>query len=106
MKAWEMHCGELGLHDVEPSRPRTDEVLVRVRYAGICGSDLPKLMRPTDFALPTPWRPGHEIVGVGDDGHSIAVDPLVPCRRCARCGSGDTHLCPHLRRLGWDLPGG
>ncbi len=35
MKAWEMRCGEFGLYDVDPSRPRTDEVLFRIRYAGM-----------------------------------------------------------------------
>lgn len=106
MKAWECRRGELGFHDVERSHPRVGEIEVDVRYTGICGSDLPKLLCPSDFALPEPWRPGHEIVGTDTEGHWIAADPLVPCEHCRCCALGDTHLCPNLRRLGWDLQGG
>lgn len=106
MKVWEIGSGALGLHDVEPPRPQAGEDLVQVNYAGLCGSDLPKLLNPAGFVLPEPWRPGHEIVGRGPDGRPVAVDPLVPCTYCPPCGDGDTHLCPDLRRLGWDLPGG
>jgi threonine dehydrogenase-like Zn-dependent dehydrogenase len=106
MKAWELRQSQLRLHDVERPGPGTDDAAVQVTYAGICGSDLPKLLRPNDFALPEPWRPGHEIVGTNDSGDPVAVDPLVPCGQCETCRSGDIHLCLRLRRLGWDLPGG
>lgn len=106
MKAWESRRGELDLRDVERSHPQDGEIVLNVRYAGICGSDLPKLLLPNDFALPEPWRPGHEIVGTDAKGRRVAVDPLVPCEQCRCCALGDTHLCPNLRRLGWDLPGG
>lgn len=79
---------------------------VNVAYAGICGSDIPKLLRPKDFTLPEPWRPGHEIVGTDTDGRWVAIDPLVPCEACPHCSVGRTHLCSNLQRLGWDLPGG
>ncbi|MGH3832625.1 MAG: zinc-dependent alcohol dehydrogenase [Pseudonocardiaceae bacterium] len=106
MKAWEIRSGDLGLHEVESAHPREGETVVRVSHVGICGSDLLKLLRPNDFGLPEPWRPGHEIVGTDPAGRAVAVDPLVPCGACPRCISGDTHLCASLRRLGWDLPGG
>lgn len=106
MKAWEIRQGELELHDVQAPRPNDGQVLVRVSHTGLCGSDLPKLLRPGNFALPEPWRPGHEIVGSDPSGRSVAIDPLVPCGTCSRCLDRDTHLCPVLRRLGWDLPGG
>jgi threonine dehydrogenase-like Zn-dependent dehydrogenase len=106
VKAWEIRNGELGLHDVDSPHPREGETMVRVSHIGICGSDLPKLLRPNSFVLPEPWRPGHEIVGVDPAGHAVAIDPLVPCGNCPRCMTGDTHLCPSLRRLGWDMPGG
>ncbi|MGH8901361.1 MAG: zinc-dependent alcohol dehydrogenase [Egibacteraceae bacterium] len=106
MKAWEIRNGDLGLHSVGSADPREGETVVRVSHIGICGSDLPKLLRPNSFALPEPWRPGHEIVGIDPTGHAVAVDPLVPCDTCPRCATGDTHLCAGLRRLGWDMPGG
>jgi len=106
VKVWEIDRGELGFRDVELRRPRPDETEVDVRYAGICGSDLPKLLHLNNFALPASWRPGHEIVGTDADGGWVVCDPLVPCQHCSYCVSGDTHLCPNLGRLGWDLPGG
>lgn len=106
MKAWEIRGGDLSLHDVGPAHPREGETVVRVSHVGICGSDLPKLVLPNGFALPEPWRPGHEIVGIDPAGRSVAVDPLVPCGTCLRCTTGDIHLCANLRRLGWDMPGG
>jgi threonine dehydrogenase-like Zn-dependent dehydrogenase len=106
MKAWEIQNGKLALHDVEPARSRTDETIVYVSHIGICGSDLPKLLQPSVFALPSRWRPGHEIVGTDPDGQAVVIEPLMPCNICLRCVVGDTHLCSELRRLGWDLPGG
>lgn len=106
MKAWEIHNGKLVLHDVELARSCTDETIVCISHIGICGSDLPKLLQPSGFALPSRWRPGHEIVGTDPDGRAVVIEPLMPCKLCLRCVVGDTHLCSELRRLGWDLPGG
>ncbi len=106
MRAWEIRNGALGMHEVESAHPRAGETVIRVSHIGICGSDLPKLLNPNGFALPEPWRPGHEIVGTDPTGRAVAVDPLVPCNTCPHCVAGDTHLCPALRRLGWDVPGG
>lgn len=106
MRAWEVRGDRLGLHEVEPALSREGETYVRVSHVGICGSDVPKLLHPNKFALPEPWRPGHEIVGVDPEARPVAVDPLVPCGTCRRCAVGNTHLCASLRRIGWDLPGG
>lgn len=106
MRAWEIQHGDLDLYDVEPARPSERETVVQVSHVGICGSDLPKLMHPSGFALPERWRPGHEITGTDPTGRAVAVDPLIPCGACPHCAAGDTHLCVGLRRLGWDLPGG
>lgn len=106
MKAWEVHNGRLNLRDVSAPCPAVGEALIHVRCAGICGSDIPKLLSPGSFAIPDPWRPGHEVVGTDPTGRTVVVDPLVPCGACQHCGTGDCHLCAGLRRLGWDLPGG
>jgi threonine dehydrogenase-like Zn-dependent dehydrogenase len=106
VRAWEVRAGLLGLYDVEPVEPWEGQTVVRVTHVGVCGSDRPKLLRPGRYPLPSPWRPGHEVVGLHPDGRAVAVDPLVPCGACPRCAVGDTHLCPGLQRIGWDLPGG
>jgi threonine dehydrogenase-like Zn-dependent dehydrogenase len=108
VKAWEVRSGMLALREVGSVEPSAIEgaMVVRVSHIGICGSDLPKLLHPNGFALPEPWRPGHEIVGTRQSGTAVVVDPLVPCGTCPHCSTGATHLCHDLRRLGWDLLGG
>jgi len=106
MKAWEVIDGKLAYCDVPMPRAAPGEVVIQVTHVGICGSDVAKLRRPEAFALPEPWRPGHEIVGLDEVGQAVIVDALVPCGRCGSCAVGDIHCCPDLRRIGWDLPGG
>ncbi|MGW1614925.1 zinc-dependent alcohol dehydrogenase [Streptomyces sp. NPDC002285] len=87
--------------------PTLDTTIIETRYTGLCGSDVAKLNHPWEGRLPEPWRPGHEIVGVDKEtGAWVAIDPLVSCRSCPCCERGHVHLCPRLRRVGWDLPGG
>jgi L-iditol 2-dehydrogenase len=97
MKAWQLQNGRVRLLSVEPHDPGPGDVLVDVYYAGICGSDVPKLLRPHDFELPTSWRPGHEIVGTDADERWVVVDPLIGCDGCDRCSRGEVHLCPGLK---------
>lgn len=106
MKAWEVEHGELTLRDLASPIPGPGESVIRVSHVGICGSDRAKLLEPSTFSLPEPWRPGHEIVGVDAAGRVLVVDPLVPCNTCLRCTAGDINLCSALRRIGWDIPGG
>ena len=61
---------------------------VRVRAAGICGSDL-EMVR-TGLAANTL---GHEIAGVLDDDTEVAIHPFVPCGTCAQCEQGRFQLC-------------
>jgi len=64
-------------------------VRVRVRSAGICGSDLGFLAQG---ALAV--TPGHEVAGLTDDGRAVAVRPDHPCGHCALCHAGRSNLCP------------
>lgn len=86
--------------------PGPGEVLVRVRSAGICGSDLHGYRGESPWPKSVPHRDGHELAGeiasVGPGvkklrpGQRVGVEPehLVGCGRCAYCRSGETHLCP------------
>jgi threonine dehydrogenase-like Zn-dependent dehydrogenase len=69
--------------------PAGPGVRVRIRSAGICGSDLHLLAA----GFPIPGTLGHEMAGVTDDGTPVAVEPIVPCGACAFCADGDTELC-------------
>ncbi len=87
---------------VPPTRP--DEVLVRITTNGLCGSDIHffKEGRLGPFVVDRPYIPGHEACGVvvreaaaggPRQGTRVAVEPGVPCRRCALCKSGRYNLC-------------
>jgi len=62
---------------------------VRVRSAGICGSDLAML----DAGFELAGIPGHELAGVLDDGTPVAIEPIVPCGTCEYCRRGDYQIC-------------
>lgn len=92
-----------GIEVVDVRRPDTDDghVRVRVRSAGICGSDLHMFTWG-----PMPVTLGHEIAGHLDDGTPVAVWPLVPCGECDRCAAGEVTQCrsaiPHSYGIGRD----
>jgi threonine dehydrogenase-like Zn-dependent dehydrogenase len=79
---------EAGIRVLEVPLPDGPGTRVRVRSAGICGSDL-EMVR-TGLAAATL---GHEIAGLLDDGTEVAVHPFVPCGSCALCAAGRRELC-------------
>lgn len=93
---------------------RDGEVLVRVRAAGVCGSDLGRVMVTGTYRFPT--IPGHEFCGevaaVGSGvndvqpGDRVAVAPILPCGKCAYCQAGDYGLCDDYNYLGSRTDGG
>ena len=103
---------QLEVREVPEPIPGPGEVVVRVRSCGICGSDLHFF----HGALPPPAVcPGHEIsgevyeVGQGVDlhpGDRVAVEPLVVCRECVYCRTGDYQLCRRFQLLGAMVDGG
>jgi len=74
---------------VEVPAPTGEGVRVRVRSAGICGSDLHLLGSP--FLGPVTL--GHEVAGFAPDGTPVAIEPMRPCGRCEFCARGDENLC-------------
>lgn len=74
---------------VEAPAPRGQGVRVRIRSAGICGSDL----HLVDGGFDLPHILGHEMAGIAPDGSAVAIEPLLPCGVCAQCRSGDYNLC-------------
>ena len=79
---------EAGIRVVDVPVPDLPGTRVRVRSAGICGSDL-EMVR-TGLASGTL---GHEIAGVLDDGTEVALHPFVPCGACVQCRNGRPQLC-------------
>jgi L-iditol 2-dehydrogenase len=78
------------------------EELVRITAVGLCGSDLHWFTQAGigDARLTRPLVPGHEFAGVIEggprNGLRVAVDPALPCRRCAMCLDGYRNLCPDV----------
>lgn len=97
--------GRFEIEDRERPEPAADEVLVRVRDVGICGSDVHYYEhgRIGDYVVEDPIVLGHEsageIVEVGEAvaglgvGDRVTLEPGVPCRRCPHCKRGEYHLC-------------
>jgi L-iditol 2-dehydrogenase len=86
-----------------------DDVLVRVRACGICGSDVHGLDGSTGRRIP-PLVMGHEAAGmverVGSNvrdlakGDRVTFDSTIYCGQCAFCGRGDVNLCDNRMVLG------
>ena len=69
------------------------EVLVEVAAVGKCGSEFEGFASQSPFRVP-PLIMGHEFAGVRfDNGLSVAVNPVVSCRRCDLCLRGLTNVC-------------
>lgn len=96
----------------EPRIERPDDVLVRVRYVGICGSDVHYYVegRIGDVSLQGPFIVGHEpsgeVVEVGPaveslkPGDRVAIDPAINCGACEQCLEGNPNLCHNIRFFG------
>jgi len=95
--------------------PAAGEVRVRVRYAGICGSDLHIFHGKNPFVA-YPRVIGHEFVGridaVGDGvaasriGDLVVIDPVISCGQCHACRIGRQNVCSKLQVIGVHRDGG
>src|SRR5579864_6294314 len=119
MKALVKARAERGLWMEEIAQPEygINDVLIRVRYTGICGTDL-HIYEWDDWAkatIPVPMAIGHEFVGeivaagsnVSDffPGDIVSGEGHVVCGRCRNCFAGRRHLCAHTSGVGVNRPG-
>lgn len=115
MKAWVLQgIDSLVLKEVPVPALGSGEVLVAVRAAGICGSDIPRIYRTG--AHRHPLIPGHEfsgeVVELGENvdrswlGKSVGVFPLIPCRSCEPCRRKQYEMCRNYDYLGSRRDGG
>lgn len=94
--------GDVRVEETPVPRPEPGESLVRVTCVGLCGSDLHWYGegRVGSTALDGPVVPGHELAGVVEEGplggRAVAIDPAIPCERCAECRRGYRNLCPNV----------
>jgi len=115
MKATVLHgINDLRYEDVAVPSIKEGEALVRVKAAGVCGSDVPRIMSKGTYKFPL--IPGHEfsgeVVKLGQDtssvkiGDRVAVIPLIPCLKCHYCQIGEYAQCDNYDYLGSRSDGG
>lgn len=100
---------KLALKNINDTRPSKDEVKLRVKSCGICGSDVHGYLGLTGRRT-APMIMGHEFAGeiaeTGADvtslkiGDRVAVYPVDFCGTCEMCQKGDVHLCKNKRAFG------
>jgi len=109
---------QMHVRDVPQPRPATDEVLIRVAYSGICGSELSGFEGRNSLRKP-PLIMGHEFSGIIADlgeratlthphlqvGLPVTANPLLTCGQCDACLRGQQQLCPSRKLLSAMLPG-
>ena len=99
----------LEIQDVPPPEPAEDEVLIRVKVCGICGSDVHGMDGSTGRRIP-PIIMGHEAAGIVErtgsrvtgltPGDRVTFDSTIYCGRCRFCLRGRVNLCENRRVLG------
>ena len=115
MKAWVLHgISEIHFEEVDRPVPAENEVLVQVKAAGICGSDIPRIYQTG--AHVHPLIPGHEFSGqvvcVGKNvdeewlDQRVGIFPLIPCTDCTACRQQHYELCRDYDYLGSRRDGG
>lgn len=98
--------GDLRVEELASPSPGPGQVLVAVRYGGVCGSDLHYWRHGGvgDFRLKEPMVLGHEVVGTvvagALAGTAVAVHPATPCGVCPECRDGRRNVCRDTRYLG------
>lgn len=100
--------GKMGFEERDIPTPKDNEVLVKLEYVGICGSDLHYYETGAigDYIVKPPFVLGHEpggvVVEVGSDvkhlkvGDRVALEPGKTCGHCEFCKPGKYNLCPDV----------
>ena len=105
--------GDLRFEKKETYQLEKDNVLVKIKYCGICSSDIERVFVNGTYHFPT--IPGHEmsgqIVAVNDEdeellGKKAAIFPLMPCFECDACESEEYAQCSNYNYFGSRCDGG
>ncbi|MEK7566125.1 MAG: alcohol dehydrogenase catalytic domain-containing protein [Patescibacteria group bacterium] len=99
--------------DLSKPKITDNEILIKIKSVGICGTDLHIYNGGMD--LPTPLIMGHEFSGVVEQigkkvngfksGDRVVGEHVIPCRRCYYCLKGKPNLCPQAKIIGLHRPG-
>ena len=109
MKAGVVHAkNDIRWEEIDTPTAAPGKVLIKVKYTGICGSDVPRVNGDACHYYPNVL--GHEFSGVVEEigegvttlkpGDRVAGVPLVPCMKCEDCQKGNYSLCKHYSFIG------
>ena len=101
--------GTMEIRDAVTPIPKSDEVLIKVEYVGICGSDVHGFESGPFIPPKDPNQEiglGHEcagiVVSIGSnvtkfkEGDRVCIEPGVPCGKCRFCLEGKYNICPEV----------
>ncbi len=102
--------GRTSLVDIEKPVLKPDEILVKIRYVGFCGSDLNTFLGRNPMAR-LPVIPGHEIGAVIEElgtevppgfsaGYACTINPYTNCGKCSACRNGRVNACEFNETFG------
>lgn len=109
MKAYVLHGpNDIRYEEMDVPTLAEGEVLVEVKAAGVCGSDIPRIYQTG--AHKHPLIPGHEfagiVSGIGDGvaeewiGKRVGIFPLIPCGECGPCQNRQYEMCRNYDYVG------
>ena len=115
MKAYVLEgINKLIYKEIDKPKLQKGYVLVEVKAAGICGSDIPRVFTTGTYHFPT--IPGHEFSGMVVEafdatgavwvGKRVGVFPLMPCKMCECCKGKQYEMCSNYNYLGSRCDGG
>lgn len=105
---------EISLRDVAEPNPAEGDVLIRVRAATICGTDIRIFRGRKTAGVRYPSVLGHEFAGdvIDTGGHSslkvgdrVGLCPFISCGHCHLCKTGRENLCTHGTAVGYEIDG-
>lgn len=107
---------DLELTDIPVPVPNENEALIKVKLAGVCGSDI-TVYRGKHMTATVPTVLCHEILGTIETlpagytgpfkvGQRVLMNPIISCGECSACKRGLTHVCENLKLLGIHADGG
>lgn len=106
--------GVIEFREVPVPEPEDDQVLVRIRRIGVCGSDI-HVYHGTHPFTSYPVTQGHEVsgevvkLGTGVTGlrigDKVTIEPQVYCGKCYPCTHGKYNLCEELKVMGFQTTG-
>lgn len=115
MKGYSLYAvDDLRYEDVKYPECISGWCIVKVKAAGVCSSDIPRVYTKGTYHFPT--IPGHEFSGVVDKvadkeneylvGKKVGIFPLIPCRKCPQCNKGHYEMCDNYDYIGSRRDGG